>query len=494
MSPRFLLTAFLFVATLRADVTLPALLADHMVIQRGMPVHVWGSAAPGEKVVVAFKGQSGASIADELGRWSVYLPPAEAGGPFEMSIQGTNSITLRDVMVGDVWVASGQSNMEWTLEKAMNGKEEVAAASFPKMRLYHVKNKSAAFPQDDAVAEPWAGCTPATAAKFSAVAYFFGRDLLKQNDVPLGLISTSWGGTPAEAWTSLSALSSDASLMPVFKEWSNMTNDQLSVNLRRQKLMREYEAGRAKARAEGRAEPPYPWAPNLENSWMPAGLYNGMIAPLTRFPIKGAIWYQGESNSGPERVSWYDRLFQTMIRDWRSAWGQGDFPFLFVQLANYNPGGLWPELREAQRRTLELANTGMAVTIDIGNPTDIHPTNKQDVGHRLALAARAIGYGERVEYSGPAFRMARPEGNAVRVWFDHAGGLKAKDGSLKGFEIAGSNRKFVSAEARIDGETVVVTSPGITQPAYVRYAWAANPDANLCNAAGLPASPFRSAD
>ena len=397
-------------------------------------------------------------------------------------------------MVGDVWVASGQSNMEWTLEKALNGKEEVAAASFPRIRLFHVKNKSATHPLDDVIAEPWVECKPETAAKFSAVAYFFGRDLHRLNAVPMGLISTSWGGTPAEAWTSLSSLSADASLMPVFSEWASMTNDQVAITLLRQKRLREYEAARAKAKAEGRPEPGYPWTPNLENSWMPAGLYNAMIAPLTKFPIKGAIWYQGESNAGPERALWYDRLFQTMIRDWRSAWKQGEFPFFFVQLANFTPGAnsMWPELREAQRKTLQLNNTGMAVTIDIGNPTDIHPTNKQDVGHRLALAARFVAYGEKVEYSGPLFRMARPEAGAMRVWFDHAGGLTAKDGPLKGFEVAGADRKFVPAEARIEGDTVIASAASVAVPMQVRYAWAANPQCNLFNGVGLPASPFRS--
>ena len=491
----------LLACAVQAEVRLPSVLAEHMVLQRGIPISIWGSADPAESVSVTFRGETRTAAADELGRWSVYLPPAQAGGPFDLSIRGKNEISFRDILVGDVWIASGQSNMEFALEKANNAQAEVAAASNTKIRLFHVRNKSSVYPQTDAVADPWIACTPASAAKFSAVAYFFGRELQQKTGVPIGLISTSWGGTPAEAWTSMSALGSDASLMPVFADWASMTNDQATIDLRRAKQLREYDAARAKARAEGKPEPGYPWAPNLDFSWMPAGLYNAMIAPLTRFPIKGAIWYQGESNTGEltqqnHRPSVYHRLFETMIQDWRRAWGIGDFPFLFVQLANFNrgPNSMWPEVREAQLQTLQLANTGMTVTIDIGNATDIHPTNKQDVGHRLALAARALGYGEQIEFSGPIYRTARPEGAGIRIWFEHATGLTSKGTEVRGFEVAGADRNFVPAEGRIDGSTLVVSSGAVRSPVYVRYAWAPNPDCNLYNAAGLPASPFRSAE
>jgi sialate O-acetylesterase len=252
-----------------------------------------------------------------------------------------------------------------------------------------------------------------------------------------------------------------------------------------------------RAKAEGKKPPGFPWEPNMEQSWTPAGLYNAMIAPLTRYPIRGAIWYQGESNASRERAPLYARLFGTMIRDWRSAWGQGDFPFLFVQLANFKTGedARWPDLREAQRQTLGLANTGMAVATDIGTPDDIHPKNKQEVGRRLALAARAVTYGENIEYSGPLFRQATQEGSGMRIWFDHTGsGLTTKDPMLRGFEIAGVDRKFVAARARIDGATVLVSSPRVTAPAYVRYAWSDNPNGNLYNREGLPASPFHSGE
>ncbi len=495
--PRVLALAFFAAICARADVTLPALLADHMVIQRGLPVHVWGKATDGEAVSVTFHGTTRATTADAIGLWSVYLPPVEAGGPFELTVKGGNTITLRDVLVGDVWVGSGQSNMEFAVNEAVNAKSEIAQADHPRIRLFHVKNKVAHYPLDDVDAKSWAPCTPESVSDFSAVAYFFGRHLQEKLGVPVGLIETSWGGTPAEAWTSLHGLSADASLMPVFAEWSRMSDDTVTHQRGREKELNQWRQAVDRAKTEGKTPPGFPWEPNIENSWTPAGLYNAMIAPLTHYPIRGAIWYQGESNATRERASLYAHLFGTMIQDWRRAWGQGDFPFLFVQLANFKtgPDAKWPELRDAQRQTLALANTGMAVTVDIGNATDIHPKNKQDVGLRLALAARAITYGEKIEYSGPLFRQATPEGNSLRVWFDHTGtGLAAKGGALKGFELAGADRKFVPAEAVIDGTTVMVSSASIGAPAYVRYGWADDPDCNLYNAEGLPASPFRSSE
>ena len=259
----------------------------------------------------------------------------------------------------------------------------------------------------------------------AAVAYFFGRDLNKKLSVPIGLIHTSWGGTPAEAWTSMHGLGSDASLMPVFSEWAKMADDAAADIRQREMETKETE----QAKAEGRKPKDIAWRANERLSWSPAGLYNAMIAPLTPFPIKGAIWYQGESNASPERAFLYERLFETMIGDWRRSWAEGNFPFLFVQIANFKTKDAepWAIVRNAQRKTLVLQNTGMAVTIDIGNPDNIHPTDKQDVGARLALAARAIAYKEPIEYSGPLFREAKPTGNSIQVWFDHAaGGLTQK--------------------------------------------------------------------
>ena len=479
-----------------ADVTLPRLLGDHMVLQRGLPVHIWGRAAAGEPVTVEFRGETRSATADPIGQWSVYLPPAEAGGPFDLTIKAGNTIRVRDVLVGDVWVASGQSNMEFPVKGAVNSAAEMARADNPRIRLFHVKNKVGPYPLDDVAAEPWTACTPESVGEFSAVAYFFGRHLLEKAGVPIGLIETSWGGTPAEAWTSQRALSADASLMPVYAEWAKMNDDAAMHRQLRAKELDRWRSAVERAKAEGKEPPGFPWEPNIDNSWMPSGLYNAMISPLTRFPIRGVIWYQGESNASRERAPLYARLFATMIQDWRHAWGQGDFPFLFVQLANFKAkDAKWPELREAQRQTLSLANTGMAVTIDIGTPDDIHPKNKQDVGLRLALAARALAYGEKIEYSGPMFRQATPEGKTLRVRFDHTGtGLVAKGSILLGFEVAGADGKFVPADAMIDGTTVKVSSGAVVEPVQVRYGWKDDPGCNLYNAEGLPASPFESRD
>ncbi len=481
----------------RADVKLPTLLGDHMVVQRGLPVHMWGTGDPGESVSVVFRGETRSATADADGEWSVFLPPSQAGGPFEMTIAGKNKITLADVLVGDVWVGSGQSNMWWPVKETLNAQSEIAAANHPRIRLFTVPQKVSNIPLDDMEATAWRPCTPESVADFSATEYYFGRQLSESLGVPIGLIHASWGGTPADTWISYRGLSADASLMPVFATWAAMLDDADRKAARRQRELREWRETVEKAKAQGAPPPNFPWRGNDSGEWAPAALYNSMIAPLTHFPIRGAIWYQGETNASAERVPVYARLFQAMIQDWRRAWGIGDFPFFFVQLASFKtgPDAKWPELREAQASALGLANTGMAVAIDIGEPDNIHPKNKQEVGRRLALAARAVAYGEHLEYSGPLFRQATREGAALRVRFDHAGkALSAKGGALRTFEVAGSDRAFVPAESRIEGTTVLVSSPKIAEPMYVRYGWSDNPDCNLYNDAGLPASPFRSAE
>jgi sialate O-acetylesterase len=478
-----------------AEVRLPEILSSHMVLQRDRPMHFWGWADPDERVTVSLDGQSAESTADKLGKWSLYLPAHAAGGPFTASVKGSNALSIDDVMIGDVWFASGQSNMEMPLKGFVgnavikNSAAEIQGANQPKLRLLRIQKKTSSFPLSD-YQDTWTTCTPQVAADFSAVAYFFGRVISEKENVTVGLIDSTWGGTPAEAWTSFQGLTSDASLMPVFSAWGTMMDAQTDMGLvqaadRRADKAAE-EAHLPKPKHAWRAEPA---------SWAPAALYNGMVAPAIGYGIKGAIWYQGEANAGTARAPIYDKVFGAMISDWRRHWQQGNFPFFFLQLANYKaaPPDLWPTVRDAQRRTLSLANTGMAVTIDVGDPGNIHPADKQSVGERLALAARSVAYGENVEFSGPLFRQAGADGHDMRVWFDHADGLTARGGGVpEGFEVAGADRKYRTATAKLDGSGVVVSSPEVAEPVYVRYGWKDVPMVNLYNSAGLPASPFSS--
>ncbi len=477
----------------QAEVSLPAVLGEHMVMQRDLPVHLWGRATPGETVTAAFRGESRSVVADDLGRWSLYLRPSPAGGPFVLDVRASNVLTLRDVWVGDVWLASGQSNMELPLERAEGAQGEIARARQGEIRFLRATRRTSAFPLDDLATEGWVVLSPESAPQVSAVAFFFASHIREHHQVPLGLIDASWGGTPLAAFTPLETIASEASLMPALLHWARMAGRESTTRLELEKERREYEAAAARARSEGQSAPAPPWHAQFD-SWSPAGIYNAMIAPLTPFPIKGAIWYQGESDATPERAPVYARLFQALIGGWRRAFGVGDFPFLFVQLANWTAGegNAWPELREAQAQALALGNSAMAVAVDIGDPADIHPRNKRTVGTRLGLAARALAYGEALEYSGPRLRLVTPEGASLRVWLDHAEGLATRGGgAVEGFEVAGADGKYVPAEARIEGATVVVSSAAVSAPWSVRYGWADNPRVSLYNAAGLPAAPFR---
>lgn len=491
-----LLLALIPCAALPAQVTLPKILSSHMVIQRNLPVHVWGMAAPGEEVAVTFRGQTRSTQAGQLGHWSVYLSPGVAGGPFQMTIKGTpqpadaaaaQTLTLDDVLVGDVWVASGQSNMEFLMSKAATADQDLPHAGIPNIRLLVVKKKAIEYPLNDVETEGWAASTPETAKVFSAVAWYFAREIEQREHVPVGVIDSTWGGTPVEAWTRMAALGADAAVAPLFTTWGAMTEHETDNLLNDKDRQRQI----AEAAAQGKPAPQFPWVPQLD-SHAPSFLYNGMIAPLTPMPIRGALWYQGETNGGFDRAPLYGRIFRDMIEDWRRQWGVGNFPFLFVQLANFKNAGDWPTLRDQQLKTLALANTGMAVTIDIGNPDNVHPTDKVDVGLRLARAARVLSYGETLEDSGPIFRQATPEGASIRAWFDHAKGLMAKGGAITSVEVAGADGKFFPATATIEGETILATSPEVPSPVAVRYGWANNPQCNLFNAEGLPASPFNS--
>ncbi len=489
---KLLLTLSLLILSIAAcaDVTLPKLFSPHMVLQRNMPIHIWGNAAPGEQITVDFHGATAATTADNLHRWSIYLPAQPAGGPFTLTVHGQNTVALDDILIGDLWLASGQSNMEMPLAGfnsvavIKDSAQEIAAANHPQIRLLQIKKDSADYPLEDFKdVAGWSLCTPDSAKTFSAVAYFFGRDLQQKENVPIGLIDSTWGGSPAEAWTSMDALGADASLISVFAARAY----HMDMETTQQRL----DQADKQARAEHK-----PVTPNREYhpdqlSWRPASLYNAMIAPLIPLPIRGVIWYQGESNATLNRTAEYTRLFTTMIQDWRNQWHQGDFPFLFAQIASYTatPHESWGALRDAQRRSLFLANTGMAVTMDAGEAHNIHPADKQTVGERLARQARGLSYGENVTANGPLLRLAFPDNATMHIWFDYAAGLKSQ-GSLQGFEIAGPDGVFVPAIAKIEGDTVIASAPTIPNPKYVRYAWSNFPQANLYNSANLPASTF----
>jgi len=620
-----------------------SLFADHMVLQRGIAAPVWGTAAPGTKVTVAIAGKKATGTADAEGRWMVKLPPLEAGGPHEMTIAGKTTVTVRNVLVGDVWICSGQSNMEQGIGACANPKEEIANADHPQIRLFMVPHCVAAEPQTTVDAS-WQVCSPQTVAAsgwggFSGAAYYFGRYLNQELKVPIGLVQTCWGGTIAEAWTSAEALKTMPDFKPAVEQFAQRVADLKKGGDSFEEQMKKWwsTSDPGSAKGMGWADPaldasawktmalPQAWekAPGLGNfdglvwfrrevdvpadwvgkdlvlelgpiddcdttffngvavgtneTWTTARkytvpgklvragknavavrvldtgggggiygqagqmklsragakaislagawqwkvsaplsklppvpvrdlnnpntvtvLYNGMIAPLLPVAIKGAIWYQGESNAG--RAMQYRRLLPTMIRDWRTRFGVGDFPFFIVQLANFmavqtapSQSG-WAELREAQLLTaLKDPKVGIAVITDIGDARDIHPKNKQDVGKRLALSALAIAHGRKLVSSGPVYREMKVAGGKVRLAFDHTGGgLVAGGGAkLKGFAIAGDDKKFVWADAVVDGETVVVSSPQVATPAVVRYNWANNPIGNLFNKEGLPATPFR---
>lgn len=630
-------------SSLNAQLALPEIFTDHMVLQRNQPVTVWGRASPGEEVVVTFKNKTYPTQADPAGKWRVQLEAATAGGPYTLSVKGAEKeVTLTDVLVGDVWLCSGQSNMEWPVASSDNAEVEISNAEWPEIRIFDVPHTMAVLPKEKLPAGiQWERCSPETIAGFSAVGYFFGRDLHRTLDIPIGLVSSNWGGTNVETWTSrdhihdpgLAALADEVSSLDMERdqtEADRMTRAWLAALSTEDKGMRDGEylwskpdtdyatwadikvpglwensglsglrnfdgvvwlsrsyelppemAGRAgelslgpiddsditwiNGRQVGETENAYStprtyicpagltrtgrntivirvedyqgggglhgqpedlyfevggqrvplsgqWRfrigtkelgprPNAgfgPNSY-PTLLYNGMIHPLISFPIKGVIWYQGESNA--DRAYQYRSLFRNLIEDWREKWGY-DFPFLYVQLANYMEpvqqpvGSAWAELREAQDMALSLSNTGMASAIDIGEAGDIHPRNKQEVGRRLALAAMKIAYGMNVLGSGPRYESVRFEKGAAFITFNHVGeGLEVKDkyGYVKGFTVAGENRQFHWAKAELVGRNIVkVWAPEVPNPVAVRYAWADNPDqANLYNTEGLPANPFR---
>ncbi len=619
-----------------AELSVSSLFGSHMVLQRDAVVPVWGTATPGSQITVAIAGHSVTAAADPAGRWRAELPALVVGGPHVLLVSGDGArIELEDVLVGDVWVCSGQSNMEWTVADSMHAAQEIAAADDPGIRHFKVPKSWAEVPSDTLAGGAWETADPAHAGGFTAVGYFFARELRRHHAVPIGLLHTSWGGSRIEPWMSAAALglpdtvvegllaaeaaqekatlervrarigtlpASDGGIVDGRAVWAAPDLDDSGwLELDAARLWEEqgwegmdgigwyrssFELSAEEAKAGvrlglgpiddcdtswvnghqvGRTE----WAWNrarvydlppealragrnviairvedgggggglyggadarfveaggvrrpLPDRWrfqigwvnvnsesrknqVPTVLYNKMVHPLLPFPVAGFLWYQGESNAGPGEAFEYRKLFANMIRQWRADWGRGDLPFLWVQLANFmapvdEPGDSdWAMLRESQSAALALPRTGQAVAIDIGDAADIHPRNKQEVGRRLALAARKVAYGEELVFSGPTYRSHEVKDGRVVIAFDHVGGgLAARgrsDGKLAEFAIAGADGRFVRAEARIDGDRVVVWSEQVAEPAAVRYAWADNPaGANLVNAEGLPASPFRS--
>lgn len=483
-----------------AAVTPHGLISDGAVLQQNMPMPIWGTASDGERVTVQFQNQKVTTTTKD-GKWMVKLKPLRAGGPYTMTIAGENTIQVQNLLVGEVWICSGQSNMEWPLSSTDNAEEHIANSKDPQLRLFVIARAASDVPQSD-VKGQWQEAGPDTVPKFSAVGYFFGRDLRKARKVPVGLIQSAVGGTPAEAWTDHATLESNTEFKSILDNYAQAVANYPNALEKHKQALEKHKEAVAQAKQQGKQPPRAPGLPyGPESLTRPSGLYNAMIHPLQPYAIRGVIWYQGESNAG--RAYQYRTLFPAMIRNWRTAWGQGDFPFLFVQLAPYKKiesepqESDWAELREAQRLTMRtVPRTAMVVITDVGDENDIHPRKKEPVGARLALAARVIAYGEHITYSGPVYDAMKVEGNKIVLTFKHTGGgLMAQGGGpLKGFTIAGMDKKFVNAQAEIQGNKIVVWSSQVPHPVAVRYGWANYPVANLVNKEGLYASPFRTDD
>lgn len=483
-----------------AELRLPAVIGENMVLQRGKALPIWGWAQPGEAVTVTLGAQKLIALAGRSGRWQVTLAPMRASAqPLTLRITGDRSETpqvLKNVLVGEVWLCSGQSNMAWSVLASRDGRQEAAGARHPGIRLLSVARAPAGQPQERTSAA-WQACTPRVAGRFSAVAYYFGRALHRRLGVPIGLIDSSWGGTRIEPWTPLAGLVAVPELEGLARQALRAEADFQRQVLHRLDRIAAWVAAAREARAAGKAAPAAPLMPEhrLASHRQPTGLYNGMVHPLVPFAIRGAIWYQGESNLRDGMA--YLPKMKGLILGWRKVWGQGAFPFYYVQLAPYRyraRADLLPRIWEAQTAALALPGTGMVVTTDVGNPRDIHPRNKQAVGGRLALWALARTYGQAgVVHSGPRYVRMTVEQGKVRLHFEHVGGgLESRDGKpLDWFSVAGADRKFHPARAVIVGETIVVSSPRVPTPVAVRFGWHQLASPNLRNKAGLPAAPFR---
>ena len=492
---------FLFLtAAAQAEVKPSALFTDHMVLQRDRDVPVWGTADPGEAVKVTFNGQARSTTAGADGKWMVRLGKLKAGGPFEMQIEGKNAIVIHDVLVGEVWLATGQSNMVFTVSKKaqffagmLDEDKEIAAANYPEIRMYTEKTVKAYAPQDQALGD-WKVCSPDTVGAFSAIGYLFARDLQQQLHVPIGIVTVAFGASTAEAWMPREALAGDAQLKPLLDRFDAR---EAYFKDHPHAMAADAPPGPQTLNARTAAPRAGPMFDPADDQHEPTVLFNGMMHPVVPYAVRGAIWYQGESIvDGRQGVELYPHVMETLVAQWRKLWDEGDFPFYAVQLPALRNVSNNPMVREQQAKILSLPNAGLAVTIDVGDPDNVHPKDKEPVAQRLALIALAKTYGHKEEYSGPVYTSMKIQGSAIRLRFTHAdGGLVAKGGPLQWFQIAGADQHFVDAQAVIEGDSVVVKSGQVPAPVAVRYAWDNYPfGCNLHNAAGLPAAPFRTDD
>lgn len=504
----FLLVFFVVLSlapTVSAELQLPAMFSDSMVIQRDQPVKVWGWATAGSEIEVSIGEEKRSAEANDSGRWSTSLSALPAGGPHTLTVTGDGgSVSIKDVLVGEVWLCSGQSNMAMTVSRSKDFAIESAAAKHPEIRMFKVTSGHSMEPKNTC-AGSWTVCTPDTVAGFSATAYFFGRRLHKDLNVPVGLINSSVGGTSVESWTSMPAQTAVAEIRPRLDAWeadaAKYDADAARVNF--DKALARWKTKAADAKTAGKKAPRKPSlaSPPRNDRNYPANLFNGKIHPLIGYTIKGAIWYQGENSSGRGFSHLYGAQLPTLIKDWRDRWGIGNFPFAWVQLPNYrapqkepSESNGWSLVQEGMLKTLSLPHTGMAVTIDVGEARDIHPKDKQSVGHRLAQWALADVYRQDIIAMGPIYKSSKIDGGNVVIEFRYADGLKSNTNKVEGFAICGKDRKFVWADAVIDGGKVIVSSGNVPNPVAVRYAWAANPKFSLYNEANIPASPFRTDD
>ena len=490
------LAAMLGALSVRAEVRLPAIFSDHLVLQRDVVVPVWGWADPGERVTVSVAGQKQSTHAGADGRWTVKLAKLAGGEATTLTVQGKNTLTIQDVLIGEVWLGSGQSNMAMTVNRAKDFEQEKAAANFPRMRMF--KEESAAADEAQAAGKgQWLVCTPENVGGFSAALYFFGRELHQTLAVPVGLINSSVGGTPIESWIAPEVQRASPELKEFFAatEKGEPAATPEAAKAKYERDLAQWEASAKQARAQKRKVAKKPQDPSAVTARKGnvGGLFNGKIAPLIPYAIRGALWYQGEANSTPAKAPFYEAQLRLLVTDWRARWGY-EFPFAWAQLPNFGgPGRDWPAVREAMLKALALPRTGMGINIDIGDEKNIHPTNKQEVGRRLSLWALGTVYGRQVPAtSGPLPAGHEVRGREIVLRFTHTdGGLVAQGGALQGFIVAGEDRQWKPAAARIAGATVVVSSPEVAKPVAVRYAWENFPTCNLFNGAGLPATPFR---